>query len=108
MGLFVKNFLQFWDLLYFASTCCKIITIIASHMAFGIPPVNIVIIIDTPTPIIAPKYGIIRFDKPIRNPSNIAYFTSNISIAIDVNIPTMNPSNNWLDKNLKNISVCII
>ena len=71
-------------------------------MAWDIPPVNIVIIIEIPTPIIAPKYGI-KFDIPIKNPSNTAYFTPKISIATEVSIPTIIASITWLDRNLKNI-----
>ena len=57
-------------------------------------------IIEIPTPTIAPKYGI-KFDNPMKNPSNIAYLTPNIDMATDVKIPTTNASSNWLDKNLK-------
>ena len=87
----------------FASICCKIITIIAINTAFPRPPVNIVINTAIITATIAPKYGI-KLNKPIINPSNTEYFTFNIDIAIDTNIPTNIASNTWLVKNLKNIS----
>ena len=43
-------------------------------------------------------------NNPIINPSNTAYLTPIIDIAIDVIIPTTIASIIWLDKNLKNIS----
>ena len=56
--------------------------------AFVIPPVNIVINIDMPTPIIAPKYGI-KLNSPIIKPNKTAYFTFNIDNPIATSIPTI-------------------
>ena len=91
-GLIFNEFPTIFGFIMFASICCNIITIIPIQIAWPIPPVNIVIIIDIPTPTIAPKYGI-RFDIPIKNPSNTAYFTPKIPIAIEANIPTIIASN---------------
>jgi len=86
----------------FASICCNTITTTAISIVFPIPPVNSVIIIESPTATIAPKYGI-KLNSPIMNPSSIAYFTFIIDIATDANIPTIIASIIWLVRKLKNI-----
>ena len=102
-GLICNEFPTIFGFIMFASICCNIVTITSIHIACDTPPVSRVIIPAITTAIIAPMYGI-KLNSPIIKPSNTAYFTPSMLIAIDVNIPTTIASINWLDKKWKNIS----
>ena len=73
----------------------------SDSVALDTPPVIKVIIPAILIAIIAPKYGII-LNKPIVNPSNVAYFIPKIFIVTVAKMPTTSASINWLDINLKN------